>query len=171
MTTPTTPAILDTVGKLLANGLIAESDLTSLVNDKLADSGLALADAPNVHKRKARPAKTPKAKAAKRERSVTEYPDGRTNKHAILLAVESFGEDGCQSGDLRAKLVEINHEMSSAVFHTTRSNMQSKDKLLKSTGPARSKVFKLTAAGRKALEEFEAPAEPEAVEPTEETAE
>lgn len=149
-----TIAIVATVETLIANGHLSEDELSSFVNDKLADQGLALADSPRVHKRKA------KASASKRGER-TEYADGRSNKHAILLAIDSFGEDGCQSGELRAKLAELNHEMGSAVFHTTRSNMQSKEKLIKSTGARREKVFKLSAAGRKALEEYEAPAEKE----------
>jgi predicted transcriptional regulator len=176
--------ITKTVESLIETGILKEIDLVSFVNSKLADSGLTLSGevpkavkpskerpikkvAATAKKRKAAEAAPAAKKSERAEQSRVEYPDNRSNRHAILHAIHAFGEAGCESGKLRAKLKEIDHEMATNVFHTTRSVMQSKEKLIKSTGKSREKVYKLTVAGIKTLEEFEVPqkdeAQPEAV--------
>src|SRR5690606_5201155 len=70
-------------------------------------------------------------------------------------AINSFGNSGCKSQELREKLEDLGHGMVTNVFHATRSTMQHKEKLVKSTGALRSKIYKLTVSGKKELEYLE----------------
>ena len=127
-------SLLKSVKTALTSGQVTEGDVAKFLNRKLG-----------VTKTKTRTVKH------------TEYKDGRSNKHAILLAVDAFGEVGCKSAELRTKLKELNHDMSTAVFQTSRCILQNNEKLLKSTGKVREKTFRLTTAGKKELETFQGP--------------
>jgi len=156
MTTQNTT--LNTIKNLIDKGLISDSDLASFANYKLAKHDLALADSPNVTKRKKRPVKAnanSKAKASTKDNKVravavrTEATDGRTNKHALLYAINALDE--CKSKDLKAKLIDIGHPMGTAVFHTQLSTLQSKSGAVKSRGALRHNLYSLNVAGKKLL--------------------
>ena len=154
--------LIKNIVTLVSANLLSEADLADAVNLKLAPMGVSLSGSAAKVTRRAKGA-AQSAPASPR----TEYEDGRSNNHAILLAVSNLGEEGGQSADIQAELEKIGHPMESAVFNTTKSNLKNKYKFLKSKGGKREQVITLTAAGKKALEEFEAPEEEEVEEEAE----
>lgn len=149
--------LIRNIENLVSSNLISEADLAEAVNQKLEPMGLSLATA-KVTKRKPRK----QAKAAEKAPR-TDYEDGRTNTHAILLAVSLLGDEGGQSADIKAELEKMGHPMDNRVFNTSKSVLKNKEKLLKSKGAKREQIITLTAAGKKRLEEFEAAPEEEEV--------
>jgi len=148
----------NTVKNLIKKGFISESDLADFANDKLAQHELSLTSKAAVQKRKKRPVKG--SKAPVRARSSSLPTDGRTNKHAILFAINELGE--CKSKELKEKLEAIRHPMQTAVFHTQLSTLQSKDGAVKSKGKIRHNVYSLSADGKKMLAGLNGKEEPEA---------
>lgn len=158
----TQSVIFQNIQTLIAANLLTEADLAEAVNQKLAPFGVTLSSDLKVSKRKV--ASKPKTKPAKAERTRTEYSDGRTNNHALMLAVLNCGEEGGQAEAIRAQLIELGHEMPTAIFNTTKTNLKNKYKFLKSKGSKREQVLSLTAAGKKEIERLEsAPADEEEV--------
>jgi len=164
ITKMTQSTLIQNIETLINNKLISEADLTDAINAKLQPLGVNIsASASPIASAvvTAKPAKAAKAAkpvkadkpAVKRER--TDYADGRTNQHAILLAVHNLGDGGGQSAAMQEELKKLNHEMESAVFNTTKSNMKNKYKLLKSSGKKREEIITLTVLGKKKLASLE----------------
>ncbi len=157
-------ATFNLVKTLVKQGLISDEDLASFANTKLAE-GKAVVAAPVAGapvKRRKRPVKAEAAPKVSKEAKVRKAPvraqatDGRTNKHAILVAIAELEDtaDGCTSKSLQAKLAEIGHPLGVATFHTQLSTLQSKDGAVKAKGKLRHNKYSLSAVGKKMLAEL-----------------